>query len=205
MSEHVFWDVDTQVDFMTPEGKLYVVGAETIVGNLAQLNDHAHRKGIRVIASADDHIEGHTELSDTPDFTHTFPPHCLRGSAGQHRIKETSLTNPLVIEPDGGLPALTGHTGDILFHKHFFDVFTNPHVAPVVASLGVTDVVIYGVALDVCVRFAVEGLRERFPDIHLNVVTDAVRALDPAQGRVMLERWSDNGITLVSTAEVVGR
>jgi hypothetical protein len=38
----VFWDVDTQVDFMSPEGKLYVPGAETIAPNLGRLTDYAH-------------------------------------------------------------------------------------------------------------------------------------------------------------------
>jgi nicotinamidase-related amidase len=27
----LFWDVDTQFDFMQPQGKLYVPGAETII------------------------------------------------------------------------------------------------------------------------------------------------------------------------------
>ena len=33
-SSLVFWDVDTQFDFMHPAGKLYVPGAETIISNL---------------------------------------------------------------------------------------------------------------------------------------------------------------------------
>ena len=33
----IFWDVDTQHDFMDPDGKLYVKGAELIMPKLAQL------------------------------------------------------------------------------------------------------------------------------------------------------------------------
>ena len=130
---HVFWDVDTQVDFIEPDGKLYVQGAETIRANLARLTDFAHAHGIRVIASSDCHALEDEELSDTPDFADTFPPHCLRGTPGQARIPETHLLHrPLVIEPDAEpatirrQPAQRVTTDDILFHKRFFDVFTNP-------------------------------------------------------------------------------
>ena len=34
----VFFDVDTQLDFMFPSGALYVPGAETIVERVAALN-----------------------------------------------------------------------------------------------------------------------------------------------------------------------
>jgi nicotinamidase-related amidase len=33
-SSLLFWDVDTQFDFIHPVGKLYVPGAETIISNL---------------------------------------------------------------------------------------------------------------------------------------------------------------------------
>src|SRR5450759_1232450 len=33
-SSLLFWDVDTQFDFLHPAGKLYVPGAETIISNL---------------------------------------------------------------------------------------------------------------------------------------------------------------------------
>ncbi|HET7040554.1 MAG TPA: hypothetical protein VFI13_00985, partial [Gemmatimonadales bacterium] len=65
MTSTIFWDVDTQHDFMDPDGKLYVPGAEAIVPVLGQLTGYAHAHGIRVLASADDHVPGHRELSDT--------------------------------------------------------------------------------------------------------------------------------------------
>ena len=32
-----FFDIDTQIDFMLPQGKLYVPGAEAIIPNLSRL------------------------------------------------------------------------------------------------------------------------------------------------------------------------
>jgi len=75
MNRVVFWDVDTQYDFMKADGKLYVPDAEQLIPNLKRLTDFAHASRIRIIASADDHEAGHRELSDTPDFQETFPPH----------------------------------------------------------------------------------------------------------------------------------
>ena len=121
----IFWDVDTQHDFMRADGKLYVPDAESIIPQLKALTEHAHRRGIRIIATADDHVPGHRELSEAPDFKETFPLHCMRGTPGQRKIPETALRDPLVIEPDPA-PAtkvreqVRGHRGDILLHKHSY-------------------------------------------------------------------------------------
>ena len=203
----VFWDVDTQVDFMLPDGKLYVPGAETIAENLRRLTDFAHANGIRIVASSDNHDPDDAELSDTPDFKDTFPPHCLRGTPGQARIPQTALGNPLLIEPEeeaSALPdLLQNHAGDILFHKHWFDVFTNPNVSPVVEALSITDVVLYGVALDVCVACAVEGLLQRHPGLALNVVEDAVHGIDEDGRDALLGRWQARGVTITNTDTVL--
>ena len=202
----VFWDVDTQVDFMSPDGKLYVPGAENLADNLSRLTDFAHANGIRIVASSDNHDPDDAELSHAPDFRDTFPPHCLRGTPGQARIPETALEDSLLIEPEDAaedLPArLAEHAGDILFHKHWFDVFTNPHVSPVVEALNITDVVLYGVALDVCVACAVEGLLQRHPGLALNVVEDAVRGIDEDGRDALLGGWQARGVTITNTDTV---
>lgn len=203
----VFWDVDTQVDFMRPDGKLYVGGADTIVANLAALTDFAHLNGIRIIGSSDNHDPADDELSETPDFADTFPPHCLRGTGGQLRIPETTLRDALVVEPEDTVPhvlrCLENHAGDVQFHKHYFDVFTNPNVSPVVEALGIDDVVLYGVALDVCNRYAVEGLRRHHPDVAVTVVTDAVRAINEDAREALLDDWRRRGVMVAATADVV--
>jgi nicotinamidase/pyrazinamidase len=207
-SDIVFWDVDTQADFMKADGKLYVPGSEEIIPVLGRLTGYAHRHGVRVIASADDHVPGHRELSDSPDWQETFPEHCMRGTPGQAKIAETALRHPLVIEPEpqdpGQLAARVRiHNGDLLFHKHWFDVFTNPNVLPVLDALAPGRVVLYGVALDVCDRYAVEGLLAHRPGIRLTVVTDAVRAIHAGAGAALLTQWAERGVTLATSAEVL--
>jgi len=207
-SDVIFWDVDTQVDFMQPDGKLYVPGSEEIIPVLGQLTDYAHRHGIRIFASADDHVAGHRELSDTPDWQETFPEHCLRGTAGQAKIAETALRHPLVIEPEPLEPGLLAarvrtHAGDLLLHKHWFDVFTNPNVLPVLDALAPARIVLYGVALDVCDKYAIDGLLRHRPGLRLALVIDAVRAIHPEAGAALLPQWADRGVALVTSTEVL--
>ena len=207
VASRVFWDVDTQVDFMLPHGKLYVGGAETIIGSLAKLTRFAHDNGIRIIGSSDSHDPTDAELAGEPDFQDTFPPHCLRGTAGQARIPETTLRGALVIEPEDDpadvLQRLQGHDGDLLFHKRFFDVFTNPNVTPVIEALGVAEVVLYGVALDVCNRYAVEGLLQRHPKVAITVVSDAVRAIDENGRDELLADWRGRGVSIEPSAAIL--
>src|SRR5205809_340829 len=99
MARVIFWDDDTQYDFMRADGKLYVPEAEHIIPNLKRLTDYAHGHGIRIVASADDHLMSHAEISELPDWKPTFPAHWLRGTPGQKNIPETALRDPLVIEP----------------------------------------------------------------------------------------------------------
>lgn len=204
----IFWDVDTQVDFMLPDGKLYVPGSVEIIGTLRRLTDHAHARGIRIIASADDHVPGHRELSDAPDFVTTFPEHCMRGTPGQRKVAETALRNPLEIDPSPRDPAelaatVRAHDGDILFLKHWFDVFTNPNVLPVVDALAPTRIVLYGVALDVCDKYAIEGLLAHRPGIPLSFVTDAARAIDGSRAEALLADWRARGVTLTTADEIL--
>ncbi|NOT09397.1 MAG: cysteine hydrolase family protein [Gemmatimonadales bacterium] len=204
----LFWDVDTQHDFMRADGKLYVPASEEIIPVLGRLTQYAHDRGIRILASADDHVPGHRELSTAPDWRETFPEHCMRGTPGQRKIPETALRNPMVIEPEPLDPAalarrVAAHDGDILFHKHWFDVFTNPNVLPVVDALAPTRIVLYGVALDVCDKYAIEGLLRHRPEIPLSLVTDATRAIHADRSKALLDDWRRRGVHLTQSEEVL--
>ncbi len=210
MSGCIFWDVDTQIDFMLPDGKLYVPGAENLRPVLGGLTSLAHAHGIRIVASADDHMPDHAEISESPDYETTFPPHCMRGTRGQQKIEETALVDPLIMEPDpvpvSELRDMVGrHHGDILFHKHEFDVFSNPNVEPVLDVLKPDCIVVYGVAMDVCNRFAIEGFLSRAPGIKVYAVTDATKPIDAGKADALLAEWKNRGVKLITSNGVEER
>jgi hypothetical protein len=82
-------------------------------------------------------------------------------------------------------------------------VFTNPNVLPVVDALAPEDIVLYGVALDVCDRYAIEGFLKHRPGIRLFAVSDAMKPIDRDVAEQMLKEWGDEGVRLVKTSEVV--
>ena len=203
----VFWDVDTQVDFMRPEGKLYVPGAVEIGPALAELTRAAARPGIVRVASVCDHVLEDDEISDTPDFRNTFPPHCLRGTPGQAKVPETALADPLVVPNRPEDPALLAsrlarHAGEVLIEKNHFDVFTNPNTSAVLDTLAPDTIVVYGVAQDVCDAHAIAGFLKR-GGLRVVFVEDAARPIDAARGAALLADWKRQGVEVMRTAEVL--
>lgn len=205
----IYWDVDTQHDFIAASGALAVPGAEAVLPVLARLTQHAHANGIRIVATADDHDLGHAEISSTPDWKTTYPPHCMRGTAGQQKVTETALRSPLLVhavpcDAEALAAGVRAHDGDVLILKPGTDVFRwNPNAATILAALAPTRVVVYGVATDVCVVAAVDGLRRLAPAAELVVVEDAVAALDGGRGRALLVEWAARGIRVVPSEQVL--
>ena len=205
----IFWDVDTQRDFMLPDGKLYVPGAESLRSSLEALTGFAHARAIPIVASADDHDLTDREISSTPDWATTFPPHCMRGTLGQRKIAQTVLHDPLVLQPIKQDPAaltrrIRDHQGDFLLLKHELDVFSNPNTGVVLDSLAPQAIVLYGVATDFCDRIAIEGLLRSGTAARLFFVTDAARAIDAARGDALIQEWAGRGVHLITTRDVIG-
>lgn len=205
----ICWDVDTQHDFISAAGLLSVPKAERLIPNLKALTDWAHASRIRIVASADDHDPGDLEISDTPDWKTTYPPHCMHGTPGQLKIAATTLRHPLIIEPEPRdvaqlSVAVRVHDGDILLHKHGTDVFRwNPNAETVLAALAPERIIVYGVATDICTRAAVAGLARLRPEAELVIVVDAIRGIDDQASRALLNEWRAAGHRLAQTTEVV--
>jgi nicotinamidase/pyrazinamidase len=201
----LFYDVDTQRDFMEPEGKLYVLGAERIFLQLATLTQCARQHAIAVAGSVDRHYPTDSELLTNGG---EYPEHCMSDTAGQTKVAATTPRQPTWIEnriyPDSELLELLHQSGEIYVEKQQFDVFAgNRNAARVFDVLlqGKEDVVVYGVVTEVCVDHAIVGLKDRPMRIH--VVVDAIAALNVARGQATLEKWRQWGIHLTTVGEVV--
>ncbi len=207
MAGTIFWDVDTQYDFIMPDGKLYIQGAEEILPNLSSLISFARRNDIQVLGSVDYHTLDDPEISSDPDFQTTFPPHCLRDTPGQLKVDSTAPGNPYWVDtgpcdPDSLLTAVGEHKGEIFFRKQEVDVFANPNVDPVLKHLSPDKIVMYGVALDVCNACAINGLLERH-SAPIYLVLDATRAIIPERGESLVSEWRERGVEVVDTALVI--
>jgi nicotinamidase/pyrazinamidase len=190
----IFWDVDTQVDFMLPEGKLYVPGAETIIPTLAKLTDWAAQHQVLVVASADAHQPDDEEFS-------LYPPHCLAGTPGQKKLPETSRAPQSIIANRSGVELPDpGEYQQIVIEKQRFDVFTNPNTDAFLEKLARPQIVLYGVVTEICVSAAGTGLLDR--GYRVSVVEDAIRHLDAEKGRAFLEELRQRGGRVVTAGEV---
>jgi nicotinamidase-related amidase len=90
----------------------------------------------------------------------------------------------------------------ILIHKKRFDVFSNPNTERLVRALDPERIVVYGVALDVCNRYAIEGLLARgFGGLEL--VADATKPIHAEDAAALLDSWKARGVELVTTDEVL--
>jgi nicotinamidase/pyrazinamidase len=201
----ILWDVDTQVDFMLPHGKLYVPGAEETAPAMKRLVDAARTAGIPHVASADDHELTDPEIADEPDFTNTFPPHCLRGTRGAQKIPETEQDDPLPLAllpyPPGLVPQLIEGRREILLLKKNFDVFTHPNTQAVLDVLDPEEIVLFGVATDVCDNAAILGFLLRGRRVHF--VEDAARGLDEERVAACMAVWRERGVDFATTDKVL--
>jgi nicotinamidase-related amidase len=132
----------------------------------------------------------------------------MRGTPGQKKIPETALHDPLVVEPEPLEPhalaaRVRAHQGDILFNKHWFDVFTNENAETVIEALKPRTIVLYGVATDVCNKYAIEGLIERHPELRVFAVHDAMKAIDPDAQEHLLKQWAEEGVRVIEADEIV--
>ena len=196
----ILWDVDTQVDFMLPGGKLYVPGAETTVPAMKRLVDAARAAGIVHVASADDHELVDDEISEQPDFERTYPPHCLRGTRGARKIPETEQEDPVPITL-APLPERYVEGREFLLLKKSFDVFTNPNTERLLARLDPDEVAVFGVATDVCDDAAIRGLLQRGRKVRF--VEDAARGLDEGRVAACTAAWRDAGVEFSAVEEVI--
>jgi nicotinamidase/pyrazinamidase len=197
--------VDTQVDFVRPGAKLPVPDAEAAVPAMARLVAWAEDRGLVHLATADDHELTDPEIADLPDYVSTYPPHCLRGTPGAAKIPETAQRDPLPISltpyPPGMLPGLVAGHRELLILKKTYSAFSNPNLEPVLAGLAPSEVIVFGVATDVCNHAAIVGLLARGYDVAF--VEDASRGLSEERVAAVLAEWRQGGVRFTTSDEVV--
>jgi nicotinamidase/pyrazinamidase len=198
-SNPVFWEVDTQADFMLPGGKLYVPGAERLLPNIRRLTDAARQGRVFLVS------HGCYHTNDDPEFK-TFPPHCIKGTPGSAYVPEALTEKVLTIpnDPTATLPRDLSPYQQIHLEKQTLDIFQSRHAAELVKRLGDdAEFVLFGVVTEYCVRLAAKGLLER--GHRVNVVKDAIETLKAEDGDRTIAELQALGATFITTDQALAR
>jgi nicotinamidase/pyrazinamidase len=195
----VFWEVDTQADFMLPRGKLYVPGAERLLSKINQLTDAA-RQGLVFLVS-----HGCYHAKDDPEFK-MFRPHCITGTKGAEFVPEALTERVLRVPNDPGatLPDDFAQYQQILMEKQTLDIFESHHAKELLEHLDRdAEFVVFGVVTEYCVRLAAKGLLER--GRRVSVVQDAIETLNVADGQRAVAELQALGAKFITTEQALAR
>jgi nicotinamidase/pyrazinamidase len=136
--------VDIQNDFADPSGSLYVPGGEQVLDLANAEIERARAAGAKVAYSQDWHPPV------TPHFAAqggVWPMHCVRGTWGAEFHPKLTLAGEVVQKGTGGEDGYSAFTvRDPVSGRE-----RPTRLVTVLRSLGVTHVVIIGLALDYCV------------------------------------------------------
>ena len=135
----IFWDVDTQFDFMKPQGALYVPGAEEIIGKVGEVRRFALESGYSILSDVDWHRMDNPEISEQPDMKTTFPPHCMAGTPGAERVGDLGDVPIDCVEIDEVDMAqlrklIRKDQFHIVIRKQSLNVFDNPNTHKLVQT-----------------------------------------------------------------------
>ncbi len=189
----VFFDVDTQIDFLFPAGALYAPGAERVVGTVARLNQFAGAHSYTVISTTDAHGE------NDPEFKQ-WPAHCVTDTAGQQKPQGTLLETRMVI-PFESVYAPRPSAQQIILQKTVLDCFVNPNLPRLLEQLQADRYVVYGVVTEICVKCAALGLLKTGKRVEL--VSDAVCALNHEDAEQMKKDFVSRGGILTASASIL--
>ncbi|GAB2909300.1 bifunctional nicotinamidase/pyrazinamidase [Rhodococcus aerolatus] len=182
--------VDVQHDFADPTGGLSVTGGEDTVPAVNAEVEAARAAGAPVLYTQDWHP------ASTPHFAKdggTWPVHCVAGTPGAELHPDLVVAGPVVRKGTGGEDGYSG------FSQR--DPGTG-EVAPtglddLLREAGATDVVVVGLALDVCVLET--ALDARRLGYGTTVLRDATRPVEltAGDGERAVARMQEAGVAVV--------
>ncbi len=213
------WVVDVQRDFMQPNGRLYVrdlfnerdPGAQEAEPRLVEAVKWMHARAALVVYTGDWHGYDDAEIdAGNPEpGKGTYPPHCMGRSVdpaerrGAEIIPSLAAPECLVLEVDATpddaralVERWLGRPRPVLIRKNRCGVFAgNPaadaFVEAVTTALHPAEFFVAGVARDVCVTRAIDGLQARGHQV--TAIRDAMWGLGLEAEEDTLARWGGKG------------
>ncbi len=199
----IFYDINTQRDFILHDGKFHIEGAEKLVPVWKAITDLARDQNVRIVCSVDCHVPGDPQLKS---WGGQYPDHCMAGTPGQQKIDETQPLNPLMLEnkeySTDEIQKILDHTGEIVFRRQEFEKLAgSPHLSAILRLVlrPYQDIVMYGVYTEACVERGITALIGVGPKLHL--VRDAIAVIG-GESPTFNEKLQQEGVELISFGEL---
>ena len=122
------------------------------------------------------------------------------GRAARRRCTQTAQADPVPLALTE-VPERWLRGREFLLLKKSFDVFTNPNADRLLELLEPDEIVLFGVATDVCDDAAIRGLLARGHRVVF--VEEASRGLDEARTAACLTAWREAGVEFASLEDAV--
>ncbi len=177
--------VDVQQDFCEG-GSLTVAGGSALA---AAISAHLRSAAVtyqHVVATRDHHIDPGDHFADEPDFSRSWPVHCVVGTGGVEFHPDLDLSPVRAVFDKGAYAA--AYSGFEGFHD-------GVSLERWLTDRGVTHVGVVGIATDYCVRHtALDAVRLGFTT---RVLTDLIVGVAAASSATAIDEMLAAGIEIV--------
>lgn len=159
MKNKALWDIDTQNDIILKSSPFAVPGAYKIRESFGEAIKYYEDKDFYIMGVVDAHT-GFESVPGTRD--ENLPLHCVKGTEGQLKIKETQgdilfvSDQPYAPEALDLIIAEAKKGKRIYFEKQTQSCKTNPNIEYIFKQLKIDHVYFIGVLTNVCVKFSDE-------------------------------------------------
>jgi nicotinamidase/pyrazinamidase len=199
--------IDAQAGFMPVQvavagtGELGVGEGDLIIPLVNQLTQYALGCGWDVFTTQDWHPAQTAHFSATPNFTTTWPVHCVAGTAGATIHPEIAVPASATIFHKG-MEVLNDGADDTSYSGYYAHTDDGLTLPAWLVQRQISHVYLVGLAFDYCVGSTALDLVQRC-GVAVSVIIDATRPVAMASQQTMLARMAAAGVTVTTTNEVM--
>jgi len=194
--DRILVDMNTQCDFLLPNGATPVANRAQVLPNIRRLMNWGRIQDLPVVSSLECHRPG--------EFTNGLPPHCLDYSNGQKKLPFTLMPRRIILHGDNTLDLPLEpfrRYQQLIFSKRQVDFLTNPKADRLVNAVAVGYFIVFGALAEQCIKAGALGLLTRRHRVV--VVTDACGCWCPTEADLAFRQMDAKGAILVSTEELL--
>ena len=193
---HLLIDVDTQKDFLLPNGSACVRNQAEVLAKIRKIMAWARREKIPVIST----VEVYPNNNGCSAMGY-----CLDGTEGQKKVSCTLLNDRVSFPADNknALPSdILLAYGQVILHKRCIDPFDEPRIERLLSEVKADEFILIGAGTEDAVRATAMGLLHRGKKVR--IIVDALGSHNTKEAKLALRKMKAKGAKLVRTKDVAG-